>query len=67
MTLTHADIDYTELRKAITANKANGDDMGSNDGKTWVVATNNRNLYKIVIHVNFNGTLCGHVIFNYFT
>jgi len=51
-------INYDALRAAITANKANGDDMGSNDGVNWAIATGNNNSYEIVIHVNFNGTLC---------
>lgn len=64
MKYTKQDIDFTALHHARIALKANGDDLGSNDGINWNVATNNRAAFKIVVHVNFNGTLCGHYIFN---
>ena len=51
-------IDYTELHKTVITKHAQGDDLGSNDGKTWGIATNNNDAYAIIIHVNFNGTLC---------
>lgn len=66
MRYTKSDINYVNVHNARIAHKANGDDLGSNDGANWVVATNNRKAFRIIIHVNFNGTLCGHVIFNEF-
>lgn len=54
MKLTKDNIDYSALRAAIIANKAEGDDMGSNDGSEWEIATGRRNVYKIVVHVIFN-------------
>lgn len=66
MKYTKRDIDFTALHNTRVAKKANGDDLGSNDGKNWAIATNNRAAFKIIVHVNFNGTLCNKIIFNEF-
>lgn len=66
MKFTKSDINFTELHNAKFSLKAYGDDLGSNDGINWVIATNNRDAFKIIVHVNFNGTFSNQIVFNEF-
>jgi hypothetical protein len=66
MQLTRNDIDYTSLRLAISALNAQGCDLGSNDGHTWIVISGSDKVFKIIVHVNFNCTISGQKVFNHF-
>lgn len=50
-------VDYNKMWDFIRTNKANGNDIGTNDGVTWFICDRNRDAYKYSVHVNFNYTL----------